>query len=39
MLQNKNLIFDYFFEKLEKNYNGAYWKNFKIIQTVITFVV
>jgi len=29
MLQNKNLIFELFIQKIRKNYNGAYGENFK----------
>jgi len=31
MLQNKNLIFDLFNRKIQKNYNGAYGENLKIL--------
>jgi len=31
MLQNKNLIFDLFIRKIQKNYNGAYAENLKIL--------
>jgi len=31
MLPNKKLIFDLFIQKIQKNYNGIYGKNFKIL--------
>jgi len=31
MLQNKNIIFDLFIQKIRKNYNGAYGENLKIL--------
>jgi len=35
----KILFFTYLYEKFEKNYNGAYGGNFKILQSVITSLV
>jgi len=31
MLQDKTLIFDLFIQKIQKNYNGAYGENLKIL--------
>jgi len=31
MLQNKNLIFDLFIQKIRKKYNGAYGEILKIL--------
>jgi len=31
MLQNKNLIFDLIIRKIQKDYNGAYEENLKIL--------
>jgi len=31
MLQNKNLIFDLFIQKIQKKYNGTHGENLKIL--------